>query len=477
VADYTRRWAERDFGPEHAAEIADLVARYAKYNGWRKPELLTPETFSLLHYDEADRVLASWRDVAERAEKLSAILPPEQRDAFYQLALYPAKASALVTEINIAAGQNRLFAKQGRASTNAMAERVRELFRQDRALTDYYNHQLAGGKWNHLMDQAHLGQFDWEPPVVNAMPSVAEVLPADEVRFGVAIEGSVFTWPDHYGDAVLPVFDSFQPRRSYVDVFAIGTRPIEFTLEAEQPWIVLTEDKTPRIDRRYRVEIDWARAPAGISVGVIRVTCNRGTVRVKVPLTKATDEQLLAAKGRFASLAGPIAFAATAARTRTEVNGVRWEEIPDYGRADAALAVYPVTAASVLPPAKAPTLEYPLYLPRAGTFEVTLVLGPVMDLMPDRGMRIAVAFDDAAPQVLDIFADRAAETFLGASWWQRFTRDNARYLRSSHEVTTPGPHMLKLAMVDAGVVVQKIIISDGRLPETYFGPPECAPVK
>ena len=33
VADYTRRWAEREFGPEHAAEIADVVARFTKYNG------------------------------------------------------------------------------------------------------------------------------------------------------------------------------------------------------------------------------------------------------------------------------------------------------------------------------------------------------------------------------------------------------------------------------------------------------------
>jgi hypothetical protein len=225
------------------------------------------------------------------------------------------------------------------------------------------------------------------------------------------------------------------------------------------------------------VDIDWAKAPAGISTGTITITGKRGPVHVTVPVRKATEEQARAAKGRFASLDGPIAIAASAAAKKTEVDGVRWEEVPDYGRGAAALAVYPVTATSVLPPNPAPTLEYPVYLPRAGNYEVTLVLGPVMDFVPDRGMRIAAAFDDQAPQVLDLFADRAAETFLGPGWWQRFTRDNARYLRSSHPLTTAGPHVLRISMVDPGVVVEKIIISDRRLPESYFGPPELSPVK
>jgi len=40
IADWTRAWAAREFGPAHAADIADIVAKYGKYNGWRKPEQL-----------------------------------------------------------------------------------------------------------------------------------------------------------------------------------------------------------------------------------------------------------------------------------------------------------------------------------------------------------------------------------------------------------------------------------------------------
>jgi hypothetical protein len=35
-----------------------------------------------------------------------------------------------------------------------------------------------------------------------------------------------------------------------------------------------------------------------------------------------------------------------------------------------------------------------------------------------------------------------------------------------------GRHVLKLIMVDPATVVQKIIIHDEELPNSYFGPPE-----
>jgi len=52
LSGYTRRWAARQFGPEHADAIASLLTKYTKFNGRRKPELLSPETYSLYNYGE-----------------------------------------------------------------------------------------------------------------------------------------------------------------------------------------------------------------------------------------------------------------------------------------------------------------------------------------------------------------------------------------------------------------------------------------
>ncbi|HOY22885.1 MAG TPA: glycosyl hydrolase 115 family protein [Cellvibrio sp.] len=471
ISAYTKRLAERDFGPENAAEIAEVISRYTKYNGWRKPELIEPSTFSVVNYAEADRVEAAWEEVIQKAEKISARLPKDQQAAFYQLVLHPAKASATVAQMNIAAGKNQLYARQGRLhGTTSQAARVRDLFKRDQAMTEYHNKTLSGGKWNHLMSQPHLGQFDWQPPRVDSMPLISEVLPAETANFGVAIEGDVNAWPEHYGDAVLPTFESFYPRRSYIEIFAEGVLPYEYQIKTTAPWIILNKDAAYAPDHRYWVDIDWRKAPEGKSTAIIEVTGNRQKVKVNVPIVKATKEQERQARGRFASLDGPIAINAVDAVINKAVKGVSWQAIPDYGRDAFALEVFPVTAASILPPNPAPQLEYPIYLPRSGDYEVTLILGSVMDVVPDRGMRIATAMNNDAFRVLDIFENRQAETFLGDGWWHGYTKDNARYLRTSYSVETAGAHVLKVAMVDPAIAIQKIIISDKPVPKSYFGP-------
>ena len=159
VSEFTQKWAEREFGPEHATEIADMVSRYGKQSAWRKPELLEPTTFSLVNYREAEQVSAAWNELVEQAVAVGASLSEEQQDAYFQLVLYPVKAMATVTDMYIAAGRNRLYAELGRVAANAEAEKVRVLFAQDQALSDYYNTELADGKWNHMMSQTRIGIY------------------------------------------------------------------------------------------------------------------------------------------------------------------------------------------------------------------------------------------------------------------------------------------------------------------------------
>jgi hypothetical protein len=57
---------------------------------------------------------------------------------------------------------------------NLYAARVKELFRADADLAAAYNHVLANGKWDHMMDQTHIGYTSWQEPPVNVMPQVKE---------------------------------------------------------------------------------------------------------------------------------------------------------------------------------------------------------------------------------------------------------------------------------------------------------------
>ena len=66
LGEFTELWADREFGRAHAAEIADLVAKTLKYNGRRKPELLEPGTYSVIDYQEADRVVADYDSIVSQ---------------------------------------------------------------------------------------------------------------------------------------------------------------------------------------------------------------------------------------------------------------------------------------------------------------------------------------------------------------------------------------------------------------------------
>ncbi|HEX4681249.1 MAG TPA: glycosyl hydrolase 115 family protein, partial [Gemmatimonadaceae bacterium] len=164
LPEYTRDWATRQFGASSGPAIGDVITTHLRYAGRRKPELLDTATYSLLNDREAERIVADYDTLAARAQSIAATLPAEYRDAYYELVLHPVLAAANLNALHVTVAKNRLYARQGRASTNDLAERARTLFRRDAELSEYFNTRLAGGKWAHMMDQTHIGYTYWQEP-------------------------------------------------------------------------------------------------------------------------------------------------------------------------------------------------------------------------------------------------------------------------------------------------------------------------
>jgi hypothetical protein len=478
ISTYQTLWAEREFGPQHAAEIADLVAKYVKYNASPKPELVKPDTFSLTYYREAERVWDNWDTLATRANQIHDQLPAKKRDAYYELVLYPIVASGNAVKLEIAAGLNQRFARQGRASTNTEADAVQSMFQRDAQLSSYFNNALAGGKWNHMMDQIHIGYFMWSTPLASIMPPVSriEIPPVD--GFGISPEASERDGVQGRGWH-LPDFDSLNPRRSFVDVYPTGAHDVPVLVQADQHWVKIEQGHAfsadPR-DRRYWVSIDWTKAPAGESQAHIQLSGAGQNSSVTVTCHKATPEQMQQAVGRFASLTGPLSIDAADATRNIAAGNVHWVEIPDYGKFRSGMTVFPVTAATVFPDANAARLEYDLYLPQAGKYDIDLLTNPTLDLYPGRELAVAVALDNQPPQTVAVFTPQtqADETFLGKNFY-RNTHDNQRVMHFTGEATSAGQHTLSIRMVDPTVVVERIVIHKDPLPKTFFGPPAIHP--
>jgi hypothetical protein len=452
IGEFGRMWAKREFGPAYAADIADIVGKYTKYNGRRKPELLEPGTFNLENYDEADSVLAEWKAIADKAGQIYQRLPENARDAFFELVLYPTKACALVNELYIAAAKNHLYARQGRASANDYAARVRELFQADADWSSTYNHTLAGGKWDHMMDQTHIGYTGWQQPPSNVMPEVKIIEVGEAAGLGAQPERLQM--------------DAFDRSRPHIEIFNRGRTPFPFTATTSAPWMVVSKPRGEiEKDERLWVSVDWSRAPEGTADSSIKITGAGSSVTVRVTTFNPRTVTRESLRG-FVETGGYVSMEAAHYTKKTDAGGARWEKIDDYGRTLSSMTVLPCTAGSALPSQGTSSLEYRMYLFDPATVEVHTIIAPTLNFVPGRGLRFAVAFDDQPPRMVDALERNSLHD------WEESVKDSVRDIQSTHKLSGTGYHVLKYWMVDPGVVLQKIVVDLGGLKPSYLGPPE-----
>jgi hypothetical protein len=469
--DYTRLWAEREFGPAHADEIAGIISSYTRFNGRRKPELLDPNTYSLVHYGEFEKVVADYEALALHAEKISRQLPAGSREAYYELVLFPAKAGAALNAMYLAAARSALYAKQGRASANDFAAQTRQLFRAQAGLMDTFNHALAGGKWDHFMDQTYIGYTGWNEPERNNLDAVplAEIEVPEAAALGVAVDGSAVAATR--GEIALPPFDSFNQQLRYVDVFDRGQAGFEFSATASVPWIALSETggKIWK-DERLWVGLDWSKVPRGAQAGEIRISGAGSSVQVRVEAFNPAELSRASLRG-FVEGDGCVSMEAEHFTSNLGAGANRWIRIPGYGHTLSAMRADGPVDALATPGKDSPCLEYRMYLFHARMIEVQSTVGATLNFLPGRPLRYAVSLDDEAPRIITIVpADFSAQG--SSADWVESVKENGRHVVSRHAVDRPGYHTLKIWMVDPAVAVEKIVVNTGGVEPSYLGPPE-----
>jgi Glycosyl hydrolase family 115/Gylcosyl hydrolase family 115 C-terminal domain len=464
--EYTRLWAKQQFGPKYSDEIARILTLYTKYNGRRKPELLDQNTYSLTNYREFETVVNEYNKLRNEAEKLNDKIDPQYKDAYYQLVLHPVEACSNLNELYFAAAKNKLYAVQGRAAaTNLMADSVNLLCAKDSAISHYYNKVLANGKWDHMMDQTHIGYTYWQEPRVNEMPAVimADLPVSSSPQMGVAIEGSTAWWPHEQTKAVLPEF-SRGASSHYVEVFNRGQGSFDFTATSAASFINI-EPKNGNVSTQQRiwVNVDWTKVPAGMQHVPITITGPNGD---KITIEAVINNTIPANAPGFHEGNGYVSIQAEHYTKAVNNIDVKWMIIPDYGNTLSGVMPSPVTAKSQQPGGNSPHLEYQINLIDTGSVKVEAYISPTIDFTNTSGLHYAISIDDEQPQMVNINADKSEAA------WSKDVSNNIKILVTSHHIAKPGKHILKYWMVSPAVVLQKIVVNAGGERPSYLGPPE-----
>lgn len=176
LTEHTRRWCAQQFGGEVANEAADILATGLKYNGRVTAEMLDAQTYDLASGEWA-RVVNEFRELELKTLRLyQEQIDEAHRDAFRQLLLFPVQAMSNLYEMYYAQAMNQALYADENPLANVYADKVEQCFRRDAELMRQYNHDIAGGKWNGMMTQKHIGYTSWNDNFpADIMPQVKRV--------------------------------------------------------------------------------------------------------------------------------------------------------------------------------------------------------------------------------------------------------------------------------------------------------------
>ena len=200
VKRHTSRFFRRILGCGVAPEVAEVYNRNCQYMARVTPEMLDAQTYNI--------ATGEWRKVADdyarlerEALRLLPEIPAAAHDAYRQSVLFPVQAMANLYDMYYAQAMNQHLASAGLPDANDWAERVKNCFRRDSLLCHYYNKVMAGGKWDGMMTQKHIGYRSWNDDFPKDMLPRTATVPVDSSTGGytfTAANGYVAMEAEHF---------------------------------------------------------------------------------------------------------------------------------------------------------------------------------------------------------------------------------------------------------------------------------------
>ncbi|MBQ3657984.1 MAG: glycosyl hydrolase 115 family protein [Bacteroidales bacterium] len=180
VIDYNTKFAEECFGKQFSKQIGEILQELARINAAKKPELLDAHALPALELFLKTEELKKLRTEAQNIMKN---IPKELQDAYYQLVMFPTEATANLYEM-YSEYLNAELAQKPEVRKKHL-ETADRLFGEDSLITKKY-HSIAGGKWDLMMAQTHIGYKIWNQPETNIKPTLPEKsIPQQDVDLSI----------------------------------------------------------------------------------------------------------------------------------------------------------------------------------------------------------------------------------------------------------------------------------------------------
>jgi len=534
--EYKKNWARQQFSKsdgsglsdEDCDEAASLVDRYLDLETKRVVEHVLYNTvdtcsdmYSVDNYREALNILKECDDIMTRTEALMAKVPEDLKAAFYQLVYYPAMSVPNVLKIQIYAALNNKYAKHGLVIANEYAKKCQEAIDLDQKLFDDYNGAMpgiveGGKKWSGMIScgqNYHIGLQAWDRDS-GKLPDLLTVTPEASNEMQVLVENITgsFNQTITTGEAQLPVFNEVANETFEIK---LGTKggAYEFEAVADAEWIVLsTSSGSVESEQSIFVSIDWTKLgnageteedsefddessgddeeeSGAVEVlekrsntnGAIVIKSGDNEVVVKVevnPYDVTLETRTYVMTHGYATI-DVANYSEIVDGKGTDHYGNEIENkmfiVPDNGKYLTTLRTTSTTTTynSAEELANAPYVEYKVYVPEDGVYNLESQFNPTSNLVYGKTeLRYGISIDgDNVDIINSIVKDYLAGTWKQGTW-ARDIEANDRRSTKQNITLSEGIHTIRYYQCDPNLALIRMTLYKGELAPVYGSPEE-----
>lgn len=471
-------WVSDIFGPANSKSITDVTWDYyqlaferrPEFMGWSQVEPITKTTYTTYNHfsysDEAQQRINRYEELENKVKALRKQFGAREKDAFYQLVYYPVVSASLMNKKFLYSDKAYIYSKQNRISTYYYAGQAAAAYNSIVQETEFFNKQLSGGKWKEMMSMQPRDLPVYQLPV----------LPLISIQkndaWNAVPEGYDTIAYKKDGEKKLPAFVAGLQQSYFIDIYLSDSVKLEWAAKPSANWIHLSAQKgmlQPNMQQssaRFWVRADWLKVPAAQTElnGFIDVVADGKIIKIYVTAFKPAVDDFKQYNG-FAEASKIISIHALHYQDKVDKSGSKWQLVQNLGFNDSSLMVVisdsTASADTAFIRQHAAQVSYTFYSFSEDIPILSVYTLPTHPLNKNFGMRYAISVDDAPMQVIDF------RTIGRSEEWKQNVLRNAAIRNIQLQRLKPGKHTLKIYAIDPGVVLDRMLIKFGNVPQNY----------
>ena len=478
---YTAMWLEKTFpsvNPVIQKKMAEVLHGFIRMNAMRRPEALNAEIYHPCNYLETDRMLSLANNIETLNEDVYSSLLQNEKEAYYSMIYFPARASTNLLNLHLYAGKNSHYASQGKKIANKYFDLVTECIEKDRALCEELAN-FKNGKWKGMELGQHIGFTKWNEDN-SRYPLRIQIEPAYKPRMVVSRKDRKEIYTKTYGNPMSIKINDFLYAGNNEVILEIandGIGSIDYSIEIEsvQPfgwnWLEISSIKgTVEFQEEIVLRCNKQKLNND-EIHCIRLLIKDSETTVAVEIKARNKNINHLPPMTFLENNGVIAIESNHFFAKKDLPAGSFIELKNYGRSGCGMKVFPATINFIEKDDK-PSLAYRFLIEETSDYNIeiwTTPTNPVKNKHPLRFMLTSLQGEQIITTVpIDFKAGNPSD-----KTWCEGVLDNIRITKTMVKFEK-GVQEIFIGALEAGLILERILIykKDILLLKSYLGPLE-----